>query len=98
MNKTNTRRSPKADEREAPYHHGDLRDALVEAAQRILETDGLVALSLRAVARRAGVSPAAPYHHFPDKQRRTGKCPGWRRGEPSGVTNSLPRASLESCW
>jgi AcrR family transcriptional regulator len=68
VNKTNTRRSPKVDERQAPYHHGDLRDALVQAAQRILETDGLAALSLRAVARRAGVSPAAPYHHFPDKQ------------------------------
>ena len=56
------------DEREAPYHHGGLRDALIAAALDILEADGLAALSLRAVARRAGVSPAAPYHHFPDKQ------------------------------
>jgi AcrR family transcriptional regulator len=62
------RRLTKADEREAPYHHGGLRDALIAAAQDILEADGLSALSLRAVARRAGVSPAAPYHHFPDKQ------------------------------
>jgi AcrR family transcriptional regulator len=67
-NKTNIRRLTKADERDAPYHHGDLRGALIEAAQRILEAEGLAALSLRAVARRAGVSPAAPYHHFPDKQ------------------------------
>ena len=67
-NKNNLRRITKADEREAPYHHGGLRDALVAAAQEILEADGLAALSLRAVARRAGVSPAAPYHHFPDKQ------------------------------
>jgi len=50
-----------------PYHHGDLRRALVDAAQRVLERDGPQALSLRAVAREAGVSPAAPYHHFKDK-------------------------------
>ncbi len=66
--KANMRRSPKADQREAPYHHGDLRGALIKAAQRTLEEEGLAALSLRAVARRAGVSSAAPYHHFPDKQ------------------------------
>lgn len=50
-----------------PYHHGDLQRALVEAAERILERDGPASLSLRAVAREAGVSPAAPYHHFKDK-------------------------------
>ncbi|HKR88405.1 MAG TPA: helix-turn-helix domain-containing protein [Phenylobacterium sp.] len=50
-----------------PYHHGDLRRALVEAARRLLETEGAAAMSLRAVAREAGVSPAAPYHHFKDK-------------------------------
>ncbi len=50
-----------------PYHHGDLSRALVDAARKILETDGPAALSLRAVAREAGVSPAAPYHHFKDK-------------------------------
>lgn len=46
------------------YHHGDLRNALKEAARAILEEEGLAALSLRAVARRAGVSHAAPYRHF----------------------------------
>ncbi len=50
-----------------PYHHGDLSRALVEAGRRILENEGPAALSLRAVAREAGVSPAAPYHHFKDK-------------------------------
>jgi AcrR family transcriptional regulator len=50
-----------------PYHHGDLRRALILAAERILEREGPQALSLRAVAREAGVSPAAPYHHFKDK-------------------------------
>jgi len=49
------------------YHHGDLRAALVTAARAILEEGGLDGLSLRAVARRAGVSQAAPYHHFADK-------------------------------
>jgi len=50
-----------------PYHHGDLRRGLVDAARRLLETEGAAAMSLRAVAREAGVSPAAPYHHFKDK-------------------------------
>jgi AcrR family transcriptional regulator len=50
-----------------PYHHGDLRRALLRAAIAIIEREGPSALSLRAVAREAGVSPAAPYHHFKDK-------------------------------
>jgi AcrR family transcriptional regulator len=50
----------------APYHHGALRDALLEAAERVLERDGLPGLTLRAVAREAGVSHAAPTHHFGD--------------------------------
>ncbi len=50
-----------------PYHHGDLSRALIQAGRRILEVGGPAALSLRAVAREAGVSPAAPYHHFKDK-------------------------------
>jgi AcrR family transcriptional regulator len=49
------------------YHHGDLRRALIAVARQILETEGQSALSLRAVARQAKVSPAAPYHHFKDK-------------------------------
>ncbi|SDR87411.1 TetR/AcrR family transcriptional regulator [Bradyrhizobium canariense] len=48
------------------YHHGALRDALLEAAERVLERDGLSGLTLRAVAREAGVSHAAPTHHFGD--------------------------------
>jgi AcrR family transcriptional regulator len=51
---------------EVPYHHGALRDALLEAAERVLERDGLAGLTLRAVAREAGVSHAAPTHHFGD--------------------------------
>ena len=51
---------------ETPYHHGDLHDALLGAAERVLERDGLAGLTLRAVARQAGVSHAAPTHHFGD--------------------------------
>ncbi|WP_315739921.1 MULTISPECIES: TetR/AcrR family transcriptional regulator [unclassified Bradyrhizobium] len=55
-----------AGEAATPYHHGALRDALLEAAERVLERDGLAGLTLRAVAREAGVSHAAPTHHFKD--------------------------------
>ncbi len=50
------------------YHHGDLKNALIQAGIDILSEDGLQALSLRKVAQRAGVSHAAPYAHFTDKQ------------------------------
>jgi AcrR family transcriptional regulator len=49
-----------------PYHHGDLAPALLRAAEEILEQDGPQALTLRAIARRAGVSHMAPAHHFGD--------------------------------
>lgn len=52
----------------ATYHHGDLRSACVSAALELLEEGGATALSLRAVARRAGVSPAAPYRHYADRE------------------------------
>jgi len=51
-----------------PYHHGDLAASLREAARAILEEEGLAALSLRSVARRAGVSHAAPYRHYPSRE------------------------------
>ncbi|MER8105576.1 TetR/AcrR family transcriptional regulator [Kitasatospora sp. NPDC094016] len=50
------------------YHHGDLRVACLRAARDLLEEDGSAALSLRAVARRAGVSATAPYRHFADRE------------------------------
>jgi|SRR5665213_2599043 len=61
-----TGRIRRASRAETPYHHGALRDALLEAAERVLERDGLAGLTLRAVAREAGVSHAAPTHHFGD--------------------------------
>lgn len=51
---------------EKPYHHGDLRSALLAAAEADLAENGIEAFSLRQVARRAGVSHAAPAHHFGD--------------------------------
>ena len=54
--------------RKGSYHHGNLREALVHAAQELIEKEGTTALSLRAVARRAGVSTAAPYRHFPSRE------------------------------
>lgn len=59
--------SSSRDRSERPYHHGDLRRSLVEAGLELLEQRGLSGISLRAAARRAGVSHAAPYHHFADK-------------------------------
>jgi AcrR family transcriptional regulator len=50
------------------YHHGDLKNALIKAGVEILATDGVSGLSLRKVASKAGVSHAAPYSHFSDKQ------------------------------
>ena len=52
----------------ATYHHGDLRAALLRAAMELLEESGEADLSLRAVARRAGVSAAAPYRHYADRE------------------------------
>lgn len=50
-----------------PYHHGDLRRALLDEAIAVVDVKGIGSLSLRALARRVGVSPTAPYHHFRDK-------------------------------
>ena len=50
------------------YHHGDLKNALIKAGVGILSREGVAGLSLRKVAQKAGVSHAAPYAHFSDKQ------------------------------
>ncbi|MBO0985518.1 TetR/AcrR family transcriptional regulator [Rathayibacter sp. SD072] len=51
-----------------PFHHGNLRAELLEQAEALLRTDGVDALSLRELARRAGVSHGAPRSHFVDRQ------------------------------
>ncbi|MFZ2156862.1 MAG: helix-turn-helix domain-containing protein, partial [Bradyrhizobium sp.] len=50
-----------------PYHHGDLKRVLVEAALELAEAGGPEAVSVREAARRAGVSPGAPFRHFPSR-------------------------------
>jgi len=57
----------KSTKRGVGQHHGDLRAALLDAALGEVADGKAETLSLRGVARRAGVSPAAPYHHFADK-------------------------------
>src|SRR3954452_17917444 len=56
----------RAAKRTAPYHHGSLREAMLRAAESIMERDGIGGLTLRAAAREAGVSHAAPKNHFGD--------------------------------
>jgi AcrR family transcriptional regulator len=53
--------------KERPYHHGDLKRALLETAEQMLQQDRHWQFTLREVARRAGVSHMAPYNHFQDK-------------------------------
>jgi AcrR family transcriptional regulator len=62
MSRVRTRKGP------AAYHHGDLRRALIEAALRALERGRVNDVSLRALARKLGVSPRAPYRHFKNKE------------------------------
>src|SRR4051794_18912137 len=51
-----------------PYHHGNLREALLEAAERAVEAAGAGKLTLRELSRELGVSHASPRRHFADKQ------------------------------
>jgi AcrR family transcriptional regulator len=79
-----------------PYHHGALRSGLLGAAERVLERDGLAGLTLRAVAREAGVSHAAPTHHFGDLTGLVSELAaiGFRRFNAAmaaaGATGTLP--------
>jgi AcrR family transcriptional regulator len=58
---------PAARRKGAPYHHGDLKNALIASGVDILSKEGVAGLTLRKVAQKAGVSHAAPYAHFADK-------------------------------
>lgn len=54
-------------ETKSSYHHGSLREELITACVALIAAEGIGAVSLRRVAREAGVSPGAPYHHFADR-------------------------------
>src|SRR5882757_9356453 len=60
-------RPPKRAPAAKPYHHGDLRRVLVDAAFELVTEGGAEAVSVREAARRAGVSPGAPFRHFPSR-------------------------------
>ena len=62
-------RKDKPGERDAPrgYHHGNLREALIRAALELIATKGTAGFTFAEAARFAGVSPAAPYRHFRDR-------------------------------
>lgn len=76
MPKSSTRNSPKTPRKygrriakpKGAYHHGDLKNAIMIAALRLIDRDGTRRLSLREAARKAGVSQSAPYRHFPDRE------------------------------
>jgi len=77
--------------RKRPYHHGNLREALLEAAIRLVAEAGPTGFTLREVARRAGVSHNAPYRHFRDKGELLAAvaAQGFRE---------LKRAMLDASW
>jgi AcrR family transcriptional regulator len=76
------------------YHHGDLKNALVVAALKLIATKGARALSLREVARATGVSHASTYRHFPNKESvlATIAEQGFRE-----LTQQMRDAALQSC-
>jgi len=97
------RRVPRTLKKSGAYHHGDLRRALLEAAVRVVEKDGVAALSLQALARRAGVSSGAPYHHFESREQLLAEiaAEGFERltAEMRSAAESAPgdaRAQLEA--
>ncbi len=86
------------------YHHGNLREALVEAARRLIAERGLAGFAFAELARAAGVSPAAPYRHFRDRgalvaelarrgfeRLRDDLLLAWNDGRPD------PAAAIERC-
>ncbi len=75
---------------EGRYHHGDLRRALLEAAAALLAEEGEAALTLRAVARRSGVSHSAPYRHFSDRKALLAALAAHALEELAGYLGELP--------
>jgi AcrR family transcriptional regulator len=95
--------------REGAYHHGNLREALIEAARKLIAEKGPAGFTFADAARAAGVSPAAPYRHFRDREAlmadvaREGfrrfeamLSTGWANGKPDPLTafNNVGHAYL----
>src|SRR3981081_3161087 len=88
-----------------PYHHGNLREVLLDAAIRLISEVGPAGFTLREVARRAGVSHNAPYRHFRDRDdlMATVATQGFQEltqvmlraagGAPSGAPRGAPRVA-----
>ncbi|MCY0965114.1 TetR/AcrR family transcriptional regulator [Parathalassolituus penaei] len=81
-----------SDDHTNPYHHGNLHQALLEAAVTELRNGSVEQLSLRALARHVGVSQAAPYRHFKDKDDLLAQLAIWSFDE---LTAALGEASSE---
>lgn len=84
-------------ERKPSYHHGNLREALIEGGLALLEEYGAADLSQRLLARQLGVSQTAPYHHFGDKNGLLAALAteGFRRSGNVLQTVSIEHQSLE---
>jgi AcrR family transcriptional regulator len=95
--------------REGAYHHGNLREALIKAARELIAEKGPAGFTFADAARSAGVSPAAPYRHFRDREAlladvaREGfgrfeamLATGWNKGKPDPITafHNVGRAYL----
>lgn len=77
------------------YHHGDLKRALIAAATVLIETGGSKALTLRAAATAAGVSIAAPYRHFPDRDALLAAVLTQAFGDLAAATDAARQACAE---
>ena len=79
-----------------PYHHGELREALVSAGHKLLEEKGLLGFTLRECARRAEVSHAAPAHHFKSMDDLLAEIAtrGWRE-LATAMTNEARRTAAD---
>jgi AcrR family transcriptional regulator len=60
---------PRISKKPGSWHHGDLRRTLVDTAVRVVDKEGVAALSLHALAKKAGVTSGAPYHHFESREQ-----------------------------
>ena len=95
--------------REGAYHHGNLKEALIQAARELIAEKGPAGFTFADAARSAGVSPAAPYRHFRDREAlladvaREGfgrfeamLSTGWNNGKPDAITafHNVGRAYL----